>query len=66
MRGAFESITRGNLINKKGPHKKSRELLTAHGLKLQDKKISTHGQTSAPKIKVIALPGLIVYHYFYP
>jgi len=65
MKAAFESKLLETSSTKKGFHKKSRGLLNAHGLKLQDKKISTHGQTSAPKIKVIALPGLIIYHHFY-
>jgi hypothetical protein len=39
-------------------------ILAAHGFDLQDKEQSTHGQTSTAKIKIIALPGSIIYHSF--
>jgi hypothetical protein len=37
--------------------------LAAHGLRLQDKELSTHGRTSTTKIKIIALTGLIVCNF---
>jgi len=39
--------------------------LAAHGFDLQDKELSTHGQTSTAKEKIIALPGLIVYCFYH-
>jgi len=58
-------MTRGNLINQKDVYKikKAVGFLAAHGFDLQDKEQSTHGQTSTAKIKIIALPGLIVYYF---
>jgi hypothetical protein len=59
-----ESMARGLIINQARAHKikKAVGFLAAHGFDLQDKEQSTHGQTSTAKIKIIALPGLIVYH----
>jgi hypothetical protein len=60
-----ESMARGLIINQDRAHKTKKAVgfLAAHGLKLQDKRQSTHGQPSAAKIKIKALPGLIVYYF---
>jgi hypothetical protein len=60
-----ESMARGLIINQDRAHKTKKAVgfLAAHGLKLQDKRQSTHGQPSTAKIKIKALPGLIVYHF---
>jgi len=67
MGHAAESMAHGLIINQARAHKikKAVGFLAAHGFDLQDKELSTHGQTSTTKIKIIALPGLIVYCFYH-